>query len=92
MKFKAPVFLDQTTNKASVTLMFCWLMFWPAFISNIIIVKSPTNDNLIGWGASQISFFIAFVMYRMRRIDAVKATIQGNSIELSSTPIQKKDE
>lgn len=84
MKIKPLIMLDQTTNRLSITLTFCYSLFFPALISSCRMAYDPTQDYFLGWACTNASFLISFVFYRIRRMDSFQASVAGASIGINA--------
>lgn len=77
---KLPFAHDPVQNKPSVTLMFVYLTFLMASVSTIALnfTESTLTAALVG-----ICFWaLAFIFYRLRRLDKVNIDLDNRSISL----------
>lgn len=92
---KMPFFWDPESNKPSVTLMFFWITTFLSIISLILL-----HLSLVEYKATMMTLvfvLLAFIMYRLRKLDKVKIDLDDQSIELENDnnindKTQEKDE
>lgn len=73
--------LDGSNNSKSVTLFFTYITFWLAVGGSIAVYFK--SDLLFASINSTIFWLLAFVMYRLRKLDNVKFDLDDRSLELS---------
>ena len=82
-----PFSFDPETNKPSITLMFFWISSTLSVASLILL-----HIGIVTYTATAMSLgfvLLAFVMYRMRKLDKVKINLTEKSIELGDNTIEK---
>lgn len=80
---KFPFAHDPVLGKPSVTLLFVYITFMLAVAS--VITLNFTDSVLIASITSIGFWFLAFITYRLRRLDNVKIDLDDKSIELQSS-------
>lgn len=79
---KLPYAYDPETDKPSITLMFYWITSFLSIISLVLL-----HTKVIEYGATGMALgfvLMAFVMYRLRKLDKVKIDVDDQSIELEN--------
>lgn len=85
-----PFALDPETDKPSITLMFYWITSTLSVISLILLHIGIVEYR--STGMSIVFVLMAFVMYRMRKLDKFKIDLDDQTIELENetpTPTNK---
>jgi len=72
---------DPSTNQSSVTLFFVYITFWLAVAGSISVYYK--SEFLTASINSTIFWVVAFIFYRLRKLDSVKLDLDDKSIELS---------
>lgn len=85
---KWPYAYDPTTKKPSITLLmlyFATIVMFSAAITNLFLnsILVPTLTTVMIW-------VLAFVFYRMRKIDNFKLDLDDQTIEIGSNSNQKE--
>lgn len=84
---KFPYAYDGSTGQPSITLLFAYLTFVVALVGNISVYFNP---NLLTASInSSVLWVVAFVLYRMRKLDNVKFDLDDRSFELSGESDEK---
>lgn len=77
---RLPFAFDPESSQPSVTLMFYWIVSALSIASLVLLhLKYVTYTAT---GMSLIFVLLAFVMYRLRKLDKVKIDVDDQSIEL----------
>lgn len=79
---KIPYMLDPVTNKPSITIIFPYFTFVLAFISTVMFhfrpeLATPCYTSIVFW-------FVATILYLLRKLTKVKLDLDDKSIELDS--------
>lgn len=78
---KLPFVYDAATKQPSITLMFAYVTFVLALVSTILL---HIFDSLLNATITSICFWvIAYVLYRIRKLDKAKIDLDDKSIEFS---------
>lgn len=86
---KWPFAYDPTNKQPSITLLmlyFATLVMFSAEITNLFLptLLQPTLVTIFIW-------FLAFIMYRLRRLDRVSIDIKDQKIDLDGSSEDKND-
>lgn len=87
---RLPFAHDPESGKPSVTLMFFWVTTFLSVVSLVLL-----HLQLIEYKATMMSLgfvLIAFVMYRLRKLDKVKVDLKNESIDLEDNESKEKDD
>jgi amino acid permease len=77
---RIPLAYDAASKAPSVTLLFAYITFIIACIS---VIANHVYDGLFVATATSVCFWvIAYVIYRMRKLDKMKINLEEKSIEL----------
>lgn len=86
---KLPFVYDGATKQPSITLMFAYITFILALVSTILL---HIFDNLLTATVTSICFWvIAYVLYRIRKLDKAKIDLDDRSIEFSGDGEEKEE-
>ena len=79
--FKLPLAIDDTTGKPSITLTFPYVSFVLMVVSIIMLLK---QNVFYGTICAVLVWLSATILYLMRQITKVKASLSEKSIELEN--------
>lgn len=79
--FKLPLAIDDTTGKPSITLTFPYVSFVLMVVSIIMLLK---QNVFYGTICAVVVWLSATILYLMRQITKVKASLSEKSIELEN--------
>jgi hypothetical protein len=87
-----PFAYDPETKEPSVTLGFYWIVAFLAIVSLILLHLKLVSYTATGM--SLVFVLLAFIMYRLRKLDKVKIDVDDQSIELDGDdePTNKEKE
>ncbi len=79
---RLPFAYDPESDKPSVTLMFFWITSFLSVVSLVLLHLKLVTYTATGMSLGFV--LIAFVMYRLRKLDKVKIDLDDQSIELEN--------
>lgn len=79
---RLPYAFDPETNKPSITLMFYWITSFLSIISLMLLHTKVVEYKATG--TALVFVLMAFIMYRLRKLDKVKIDVDDQSIELDN--------
>jgi type IV secretory pathway VirB3-like protein len=79
--FKLPLAIDDTTGKPSITLTFPYVSFVLMVVSIIMLLR---QNVFYGTICAVLVWLSATILYLMRQITKVKASLSEKSIELEN--------
>ncbi len=88
--FKLPYAYDPVSKKPSVTLLMVYLTFVLAFFSNVAL-HFYTSMAIATW-TSMGFWALAYIFYRMRKLDKATVDFKSGSISLDGEDRQKDED
>lgn len=79
--FKLPLAIDDTTGKPSITLTFPYVSFVLMVVSIVMLLR---QNVFYGTICAVVVWLSATILYLMRQITKVKASLSEKSIELEN--------
>lgn len=79
--FRLPLAIDDSTGKPSITLTFPYVSFVLMIVSVIMLLK---QNVFYGTICAMVIWLSATILYLMRQITKVKASLSEKSIELEN--------